>query len=69
MTQPSFAARLFALRTRAGVTQAELAERSGVTQALVSQLEAGDHGPSWSTVQALAAALGVGVEEFTRSKP
>jgi len=66
-TQQTFAARLASLRRRAGMTQTMLAAVAGVTQPLVSQLEAGKCQPGWDTVQALAGALGVGVEEFERT--
>ena len=54
-----FGARLRELRTTAGLTQAELAERSGLHLHGVTKLEQGDREPSWVTVQALAKALGV----------
>lgn len=53
-----FAARLRALRTRAGFSQEELAQAAGLSVRAVSDLERGrSRGPQRRTVQALAAAL------------
>jgi transcriptional regulator with XRE-family HTH domain len=59
------------LREAAGLSQAELAKRAGMHRFGVSKLEQGLRGPSWSTVQALAAALGVkcGAFEGPAEKP
>lgn len=47
-------------RTKAGLTQDELAERSGVDQTTISSLECGRRAnPSLNTVMRLAKALGV----------
>ncbi len=47
------------LRQAAGLTQKQLAERSGLhTQAIV-KLERGERQPAWATVITLAGALGV----------
>jgi transcriptional regulator with XRE-family HTH domain len=59
-----FAARLREQRTRASLTQGELAERAGLHLHSVTKLEQGDREPSWATVQALARALGVSCEAF-----
>jgi putative transcriptional regulator len=59
-----FAARLKELRVAAGLTQPELAERAGMSKAGVADLEQGRREPSWSTVLALCAALGVGCDAF-----
>lgn len=55
----AFAANLHRARRAAGLTQAELAERSGVAQSHISQLETGLWEPRLGTIMALAAALGV----------
>lgn len=52
------------LRNRAGITQAELARRSGVHEAVVSRWERGEHAPSADNVGVLATALGVTVDDF-----
>jgi transcriptional regulator with XRE-family HTH domain len=59
-----FAARLRALRQAAGLTQVELAERSGVQLTSVTKLEAGTNIPQWPTVILLARALGVSLDQF-----
>jgi transcriptional regulator with XRE-family HTH domain len=64
-----FAARLKALRESAGLTQAQLAERAGLHLHGVTKLEYGDREPSWPTVLALAAALGVSTETFVNTAP
>jgi transcriptional regulator with XRE-family HTH domain len=66
-TLPPFALRLKALREAAGLTQSQLAERSGLHLGAVFKLEQGRREPSWATVQALCDALGVSSEAF-RSK-
>src|SRR5205823_11072602 len=49
---------LTAARHRAGLTQAELAARSGTSQATVSAYESGRKTPSVATLQRLLAATG-----------
>jgi transcriptional regulator with XRE-family HTH domain len=44
------------------LTQEELAERSGINQSTVSQLERGEQAPSLRSLIALAQALGVSIE-------
>jgi DNA-binding XRE family transcriptional regulator len=51
--------RIRALRERAGLTQAELAQKSGLPQSHISRLENRQHSPSRVTLEKLAAALGV----------
>lgn len=59
------------MRTDAGLTQAQLAERAGMTQPEISRLEAGlgKHGPGIETLQRLAIAcdlrLFMGVQDMT----
>jgi len=53
------ASRLYALRGGLGLTQQQLAERSGVDQANISDIENGDANPTARTIGRLAAALGV----------
>ena len=54
-----FAASLERARKAAGLTQAELAEKSGVSQPHVSALERGAWEPRLATIMALAKALNV----------
>ena len=53
------------LRTKQGLTQTQLAERAGVSQPYLSQLEAGakEH-PDVQIVQKLAKALGVKIDDL-----
>lgn len=62
-----FAARLRELREEAGLSRKELAERAGMkSEAGIRDLEQGRRSPSWETVLALAAALGVDCTAFTQ---
>lgn len=49
---------LIAARARAGLSQAEVAQRMGTTQSVVARLESGRRPPSLRTVQRYAQALG-----------
>lgn len=49
---------LVAARSRAGLTQAEVAERMGTTQSVIARLEGGKRQPSMRTVQRYASAIG-----------
>lgn len=59
-----FGERLKELREAAGLSQAQLAERAEMNVFGVAKLEQGQREPSWATVQALAAALGVECTAF-----
>jgi transcriptional regulator with XRE-family HTH domain len=52
-------ARLRSLRLAAGLTQLELAARSGVSHEAISLLELGRRGPQIATIRRLAEALEV----------
>ena len=52
------------VRTKLGLTQAQLAEKAGMHKLGVAKLEQNLREPAWSTVQALAAALMVRCPEF-----
>ena len=65
--EPSFAARLRELRERAGLTQAQLAERAGLHISAVTRFEQGWREPSLATAAELAKALGVKVDEFLKA--
>jgi transcriptional regulator with XRE-family HTH domain len=58
---------VYRVRTEAGLTQAELAERMGTTQSAVARMEGGGTQPTLDTLERLAAAVGqelvVGVGE------
>ncbi len=53
-------------RERLGLTQEEVADRSGVHPTEVSRIEAGKRDPRVSTVERLAQALGVKAGELLR---
>jgi len=46
------------VRQRAGLTQADLAQRAGLAQPAISLIEAGQANPTVQTLQQLADALG-----------
>jgi XRE family transcriptional regulator, regulator of sulfur utilization len=47
------------IRLARGLSQAELAERAGLSREYVNKIEAGKYDPPLSTINALAEALGV----------
>lgn len=49
---------LIQARAESGMTQKELAEKSGVRQSNISRIETGNAAPKLSTLQALAHAMG-----------
>lgn len=53
-------------RVRAGVSQAELGERLGLTQTHVSKYERGERRLDIVQLRTMLAALGEGLEEFIR---
>jgi transcriptional regulator with XRE-family HTH domain len=70
----SFGNRLRQLREKAGWTQKQLADASGISQGSIANLEQDRRAPTWETVQALAGALGVDCNAFnvtgaTTAKP
>ena len=54
------------IRKERGLTQEELAERSGLTQQYLSDLERGKRNPTIVTLYELAQALGVSHVELVR---
>lgn len=54
----AIARELIAARTRAGLSQEEVAQRMGTTQSVVARLESGKRPPSMRTVQRFAQAVG-----------
>lgn len=56
-------------RRRARLTQAQLADRAGVTQSVISAYEAGRRQPSLPTLSALIAATGHELDLQLRSTP
>lgn len=55
---------LRAWREYLGLTQASVAKRAGITQAALSQLESSDAKPRQSTLEKLAHALGLKIEQL-----
>jgi DNA-binding XRE family transcriptional regulator len=56
------------LRAARGLTQVELAEKSGLLQSHVSRLENAQHSASHQTIKKLAKALGVSISELDPSE-
>jgi len=56
--------RVRALRAGRGLTQLRLAQRSGISRPSIANVEAGRQNVSLRQLCALAAALGVGVEDI-----
>jgi transcriptional regulator with XRE-family HTH domain len=54
------------LRKRGGLSQEELAHRSGLHPTYISGIERGLRNPSWRSVGRLCDALGVTVSELAR---
>ena len=54
----TIARELIAARARAGLSQAEVAQRMGTTQSVIARLESGKRPPSLRTVQRFAQAVG-----------
>ncbi len=68
---PRYAAisELIRARKRAGITQADLGRRMGVSQAVVARLESADHSPKIDTLAQAARALGFRVDvKFVRER-
>jgi transcriptional regulator with XRE-family HTH domain len=60
----TFAEKLRQLRDAAGLTQEQLAERSGINLWTIRGYEQGRRGPNWKGVLSLAKALNVAAEVF-----
>lgn len=60
-----FGEKLKRLRAAAGLTQEGLARAANLSVSFVSKLEREGLDPSWTAVQAIAAALGVDCAEFS----
>ena len=65
----SLASQLIEARTRARLTQAEVAERMGTSQSTVARLESGGAKPSLSTLKRFAQATGARVRITVEPKP
>lgn len=60
--------RLREQRTRAGLSQRELARRLGLSSSLISQLESGQSKPSVGTLYAIVTELGVSLDRIIRGQ-
>ena len=49
---------LIQLRQEQGISQKELAERTGLTQSAISRLESGNHNPSLAFLSRIALGMG-----------
>ncbi|MFO0662990.1 MAG: helix-turn-helix transcriptional regulator [Polyangiaceae bacterium] len=65
---PNLGPRLRQARERAGLTQAELAEKADVADATLSRIERNRFEPSMAIVKRLADSLRVGVDELLAGK-
>jgi transcriptional regulator with XRE-family HTH domain len=54
-----------ALRTKAGIDQEALAERSGLPPSLIAEIESGRSDPTWGDMRRAAQALGVSLERLS----
>ncbi len=61
MSPERFGMRLKELREQAGLTQAALAKKAGMSRAYLSRLEMGRHDPPLSRLRRLAKALRVNI--------
>ena len=68
---PQIGVMLKRLRTERGLTQAQLAQRAGLTQGYVAKIESAAYAPdpALSVVVKLARALGVGIGELVAEQP
>ena len=69
MPDNDFADRLYRLRKAAGLSQAQLGEKVGLTNKAVSKWESGRTKPGLDAVKRLADVLGVNVQELLESSP
>lgn len=58
--------RITAERNKAGLTQAVLAERAGIAQPTLANIEVGKRAVKFSTVQAIAGALNLPVWKLVK---
>ncbi len=54
------------VRTEKGVSLQSLAGDAGISKNLLSLIERGEGNPSWSTVEGIAAALGISVSQLAK---
>lgn len=54
-----------AMRKEAGIDQAALAERAGLPESLIAEIESGMADPAWGDVRRVAAVLDVTLERLS----
>lgn len=69
MPNENLGVRILAWRTKAGLTQRELGELVGVSDAAVCQWESGDVAPQADRLSRIASACGVGLSRFFGKLP
>ena len=67
--QPIFGRRLEELRKSRNLTQAELAEKVGLSRGTIAYYEASAQNPTIDTVQTLADFFGVTVQDLIKKRP
>jgi transcriptional regulator with XRE-family HTH domain len=68
MAETYFSLKLKDLRRKAGLSQAQLAARSGVSREAIARYETGPRIPTLTVAQALAEALGVDCTAFVEPR-
>ncbi len=56
--------RIKRLRLQAGLSQEQLAKRSGISRVTLARIELGEHSPRMDTLRAIARGLGCDVKKF-----
>ncbi len=54
------------LRSKKGVSLEALAGDAGISKNMLSLIERGEGNPSWSTVEGIAAALGISISQLAK---
>jgi len=57
------------LRKKRGLTQEDLAEKTGLSQNFIARLETGTKNPSIDTIEIIANAIGCDIEEIVKENP
>lgn len=65
-SQKALGATIRELRTKKGVSLEALAGDAGISKNMLSLIERGEGNPSWSTVEGIAAALGITVSQLAK---
>ena len=62
----AFGRNLRRLRIERNLSQKDVADAAGVQQAMIANIEGGDRRPSFATATAIAAYLGVSLDEMSK---